>query len=417
MLKIKNIDCYYGNIEILKRINLSADIGEFIGIIGPNGSGKTTLLKCISRVLKPKVGSVILDGNDIYGMKALELAKKLSVVSQDTKIDFEFNALEIVLMGRTPHLGRFELESGKDLKIAKNAMEVTNTLSLVDRPITEISGGERQRVIIARALAQEPKILLLDEPTSNLDINYRLEILDLIKRLTIEQGLIAIMAIHDLNMAANYCDYMTLLHRGEIISKGGPKEVLTAENIRRAYRIDAIVKRHPMTNSLYITPLSTKVKLIPKKSAKIHIISGAGTGSHLMNLLSYEGYQLTAGVLNVLDTDHETAKSLDISIVSEAPFSPISKETHKANLNLIAKTDVVVLTCPPFGEGNRLNLDASKKALENDIPLFIVEDTQELSYNYENEDTKRYLKKLIVSGAKIVQGPQEILEIIRERFK
>ena len=167
----------------MQDITFSVETGDFLGILGPNGSGKTTLLKSISRVLKPRKGAIFLDDNSLYGMKTMEVAKKLAMVPQDSAITFSFTAFQIVLMGRTPHLSRLETESEKDLAIAKKAMAFTGTLHLADRLITELSGGERQRVIIARALTQEPKILLLDEPTTHLDVSNQLEIMDLLKQL------------------------------------------------------------------------------------------------------------------------------------------------------------------------------------------------------------------------------------------
>lgn len=208
MLDVKDIDVFYGDRKVLERICLSAESG-LKGIIGPNGSGKTTLLKSISRVLKPKSGIILLNGKDVYELKAKDIAKDMTVVSQDTSTKFDFTVRDVVLMGRAPHLGRFEMEKREDMEIAEKAMKLTKTWHLADRTITEISGGEKQRVIIAKALAQEPKVLLLDEPTSHLDINYQIEILDLIKALSKE--LVVIAVFHDLNLAARYCDELILL--------------------------------------------------------------------------------------------------------------------------------------------------------------------------------------------------------------
>lgn len=178
-LKIENIECRYYNTKVLEDVTFEASGGDFVGLIGPNGSGKTTLLRSISRILKPHVGTILLDGRDVYSIKIKEVAKKMAVVHQE-QTSFPFTALEIVLMGRTPHLKWLEKEEEKDYTIAENAMKGTNTWHLADRPFTELSGGEKQRVIIAQAFAQEPKVLLLDEPTVHLDINNQMEILYLI---------------------------------------------------------------------------------------------------------------------------------------------------------------------------------------------------------------------------------------------
>lgn len=420
-LKIDNIACRYESTEILEKIDFSINGGNFIGVLGPNGSGKTTLLRSISRVLKPHTGTVFLNENDIYALSSKEVARNLAVVPQDSPISFDFTALEIVLMGRAPHLGRFEVESAKDLAIAKNAMELTNTWHLSERPITELSGGEKQRVIIARAIAQEPKVLLLDEPTTHLDINHQIEILNLIKRLSKEEKIVVIAVFHDLNLAALYCDLLVLLHQKRIFSLGSPEKVLTAENIKRVYGAEVLVKRHPATNSIYVTLLpSFTSNLFPEGVSKgneapfvTHIICGAGTGSQLMHALLEKGYQTTAGVLNVIDTDHEMLQHLGIPTVSEAPFSPISCETHKANLGLIDQADAVVLTNIPFGYGNLKNLEAAELALENK-PVLLIEETPIEQRDFTQGEAKKIYTRLKNNGAIILHDANEVLSIIEK---
>jgi len=417
-LKINNIACRYESTEILEKIDFSASGGDFVGVLGPNGSGKTTLLRSISRTLRPHMGTVLLNEKNIYALPSKEVARNLAVVPQDSPISFDFTALEIVLMGRTPHLGRFEIESAKDLTIAKRAMELTNTWHLSERPITELSGGERQRVILARALAQEPKILLLDEPTTHLDINHQIEILSLIKRLNKEEKIIVIAVFHDLNLAALYCDFLILLHHRKIFSLGSPEKVLTAENIKRVYDAEVLVKRHPATNSIYVTllPSTPLIRGVSRGGAApfvIHIICGAGTGSQLMHALLEKGYQVTAGVLNVIDTDHETLQHLGIPMVSEAPFSPISCETHKANLGLIDQANVVVLTNVPFGYGNLKNLEAAEFALENK-PVLLIEETPIEQRDFTQGEAKKIYTRLKSNGAIVLHSPEEVLPIIEK---
>ena len=212
VLTIDGIDCSYGSVNVLNGINFAVESGDFLGILGPNGSGKTTLLRSISRVLQPKRGLILIDDKDIYGMKSVDVAKQLAVVPQSTPITFDFTALEVVLMGRNPHMPRFKMESKEDLAIARKSMELTRTWEFADRPVNELSGGERQRVIIVRALTQEPRILLLDEPTTHLDICNQLEIMDLIKQLSKTKKLLIIAVFHDFNLAARYCDSIILLN-------------------------------------------------------------------------------------------------------------------------------------------------------------------------------------------------------------
>ncbi|MDR0470390.1 MAG: ABC transporter ATP-binding protein [Nitrososphaerota archaeon] len=371
-LKVDNIDCYYESTKIIENISLHTQTGQFVGILGPNGSGKTTLLKSISHTLKPKVGTIILGDQDIYTMKAIDVAKQMAVVSQGSTVAFSFTALDVVLMGRSPHLSRFAIESEKDVAIAKNAMAYTGTLHLQDRLITELSGGERQRIIISRALAQEPQVLLLDEPTTFLDVANQLEIMDLLKRLCDDKKLVVVGVFHDFNLAARYCDSLILLKNGKIVATGNT-DILTSENIKTIFNIDTIVKQNSMTKTPYIIPLSIN-HAAPKRSLTVHIICGAGSGSSLMKQLIDDGYNVTAGVLNLLDTDQETASFLKIPITTEAPMSPISEVAHNNNLQLIKKADFVIVTSFPYGYGNIKNLDAALYAVDQGIPTFMIDE-------------------------------------------
>lgn len=408
------MDAYYGSVKILDGIDFSASHGELLGVIGPNGSGKTTLLRTISRILKPKVGTILLEGRDVQGMKDKEFSRNFAAVPQDTTINFDFSALDIVLMGRNPHLGRLELEGEEDIEIARRCMELTNCWHLAERPITELSGGERQLVIIARALTQEPKVLLLDEPTSHLDINYQIEIMELLKRLTSEEKLIVVAVIHDLNLAAQYCDRLALLHKGKIVSLGTQAQVLTAEHIKNTFGADVIIKKHALTDHCFISPVPSLLKRQNKNEAEltIHLICGGGEGASLMHELCERGYRVTAGVVNMLDTDQEVAKLLNIPVVTEAPFSPITEEAFQAHLALIDKANVVVLCNTPFGYGNLKNLEVAERALERNKPLLVFDATRIEKRDFTNgEATKRFIA-LKDKGAIMVKSQEEVLKLL-----
>lgn len=411
ILAVDGIDCYYGSVKVLESVRFSVKGQDFVGILGPNGSGKTTLLRSISRTLKPHIGTILLNDVDVYALKSVEVARQLAVVPQDTAIAFNFTALDIVLMGRNPHLSRFKMESEKDIAVARKAMELTNTWHLAERPINELSGGERQRVIIARALTQEPKVLLLDEPTTHLDIKNQLEIMDLLRELCKEKELVVLAVFHDFNLAARYCDSAILLNSGKIVSAGNLDTVLTSENIKEVFGVNAIVKRHPITDSLYVIPLSKPKPTLPK-DLSIHLICGAGTGTTIMKPLVDRGYNVTAGVLNVLDTDHETAQLLGIPVISEAPFSPITEEAHRANLEMMSKASAVVLTAFCVGYGNLRNLEAAEVALEKGIPVFILEDKSIEQRDFTKGKAQKHLMELKSRGAISVGNHNEFLSLL-----
>ncbi|HAS72874.1 MAG TPA: ABC transporter [Clostridiales bacterium UBA8960] len=242
---VQNIKFSYAKDEVLKRISFDVQEGKFVSIIGPNGSGKTTLLKNICRLLSPSEGQIEIRNRSLKQYKAKSLAKTIAVVHQGASSAFDFNVGEVVLMGRYPHLKRLESESMKDMTIAETAMHQTETFHLREKTLHSISGGERQRVMIARALAQEPELLLLDEPISHLDIKFQLEILKLCKSLNETKGLTILTTLHDINLASRFSDVIIMMKNGNIHMMGTPNEVVNAENIKAVYDVDVLVVEKP----------------------------------------------------------------------------------------------------------------------------------------------------------------------------
>ena len=237
---------------LLDNVRLHAKQGQFVGLIGPNGAGKSTLLRALSGMLKHQHGAVLLEGTDLSSLSSRDVAASMALVSQIAPYTHGFTSFELVLMGRYPHLGRFQIEGSEDNRIARDAMRQTDTERFADRTLDTLSGGERQRVFVSRALAQQPRILLLDEPTSNLDVFHQLKVLDLVRQL-VNDGLTAVAAIHDLYMAARYCDRLVLLSAGRVLAEGTPEEVLTPEAIESAFGVRCAVYPDPVTGSLAIS--------------------------------------------------------------------------------------------------------------------------------------------------------------------
>lgn len=258
LVKVDNLRYSYGDRQVLKNICASFKPGMVCGLLGPNGSGKTTLLKNIASILKPKKNAVYIDSKDVTKMTPPEIAKEMALVPQSTYIDFDFTVEDIVMMGRTPHIRRFSNESSEDKEIVQWALETSRIIHLKDRSIKAISGGELQRVVIARALAQKTQIILLDEPVSQLDIHHQLSIMETIAKLSHEQKLTIVTVLHDLNLAAEYCDIIYLLKEGSIVSGGFPKDVLTYDMIENVYDIICLVYENPVSKKPHIIPVRSK---------------------------------------------------------------------------------------------------------------------------------------------------------------
>jgi iron complex transport system ATP-binding protein len=252
IIEVKDMSCGYNAFPVLKDVDLEVREGEFLGIIGPNGSGKSTLLKSLSRCLKPRQGQVRYKGKDIYAAKAAQLAREFAFVSQDTVFNFSFTSWEIVLMGRIPFIGRMKNENFRDLETAQEAMRTTETSAFADRLINSLSAGERQLVLIAKALAQQPEVLFLDEPTSHLDIGHQVHILNLIRDLNQKQKITTIVVLHDLNLASEYCDRIVLLNAGKVYKTGKPADLLTFQNIEEVYKTLVLVNKNPITGNPHI---------------------------------------------------------------------------------------------------------------------------------------------------------------------
>lgn len=226
-----------GNTEILRGIDFEANEGEFVGIIGPNGSGKSTLLRCLYRVLTPSEGAVFLDGKELSSYRVKESAQKLAVVAQHNYYNFEFSVRDVVMMGRAPHKRALDRDTAEDYQIMRQSLKAVGMQEFEERSFSTLSGGEQQRIILARALAQQTPCLILDEPTNHLDIKYQLWLMDIVRNLDCT----VISAVHDLNIAAMYCDRLYAMKQGKVIAQGTPHELLTPDLIRELYEVDAEV--------------------------------------------------------------------------------------------------------------------------------------------------------------------------------
>ncbi len=406
-LEAQDLHAGYHGKDVIEGLGLEVHSGDFIGIIGPNGSGKTSLLKTLSRALRPREGVVYLSGEDIYELSAREVARRLAMVSQDPAVAFAFSVMEVVLMGRNPHLGRLKAAGARDLEVVREAMVSSHVWHLADRPVNELSGGERQRVIIAQALAQSPHLLLLDEPTQHLDIHHQLALLEMLAEMCC-QGLAVVMVMHDINLAAQYCQQLIMISRGREFARGTPSEVLTPNNILEVFGVDAIVTRHAVTSRPYVIFLPSRRSGASLQRSRIHLICGGSTGAALMRELLARGYYVTAGVLNIGDGDEEVGRGLELKMVTEAPFSHISEGAYRENLKLIEECQVLIVTDVQFGPGNLKNLRSALEGLRRGKKVILFSPHPIERRDFTGGMAEELYHRLVQEGAKEV-GDTEAL--------
>jgi iron complex transport system ATP-binding protein len=247
-LTVEHVTWSVNNQRIIRDVSLEVAPGSFVGLIGPNGSGKSSLLRCIYRLLHPQAGHINLDTQDIWQLTAREMAQKTAVVLQETLTEFDFSVEEVVMMGRSPHKATFDRDTELDRTLVIDGLQRVGMADFCQRSFLTLSGGEKQRVLVARALAQQAQFLILDEPTNHLDIRYQLEVLELVKNLKIT----TFAALHDLNLAALYCDTLYVLKDGEVVAHGAPQQILTPTLINDVYGVASTVEVHPVTNRLHV---------------------------------------------------------------------------------------------------------------------------------------------------------------------
>lgn len=389
IIEVANLSYDINGKKIVDGLSFAVNKGEFISIIGPNGAGKTSLLRCLSNNLKFD-GAVRLMGKNIreYGMK--EKARIIGVVPQEFNLPFNFKVHDIVKMGRNPYLKKNQGLDKSDRDIIIKAMHQTNTLEYKDRFFNSLSGGEKQRVITARALTQEPEILFLDEFTSNLDIHNQLEIIELIYEMNRLKGITVLSIMHDLNMASRFSDRIMLMIDGKMEVFDAPENVMREEILSKAYKMEMIIRENKVLNCSEVVPLRVKNQ-VPAKNRKIHVVSGGGTGEYILEKLYAMGYDLSCGILAEGDSDLSICRSLGIDCVHDSPFSMFGSKSIRQNDIRIQEADMILLTDVPFGHNNLVNL----KSIEgiDDKSIFILRGVNRDHVHGEADKIIQHMKK------------------------
>lgn len=398
-LLARDLSAGYGRGTVLHSVSITLHSGELVGLVGPNGAGKSTLLRVLSRALPAASGELQLEGRPLHRFSSPEIAQRIAFVPQSEPTLFEFTVREVVLMGRYAHIRTRSRECDEDYSAAVRGMVATDTLHLAERPITELSGGEHRRVLIARALAQEAPVMLLDEPTANLDISHQADVLRLVRGLVDREGVAAIAALHDLNLASEYCDRIALLAGGRIIAEGAPREVFTETLLERVYGLELKVIRNPASGQPMVLLPGQDLDSEGTRRIRVHVVCGGGYGSHLLTQLARRQYTITAGVLNRLDTDHETARALGLRCVEEAPFSPIGQNAREECAALMAEADAVVIAEAPIGSGNLANLDLAAEARAKGVAVVLYGATEPEERDFTSGEGARIWRAMESRGA------------------
>ncbi|MDS0278255.1 heme ABC transporter ATP-binding protein [Halomicroarcula sp. S1AR25-4] len=355
MLEANGIAVSLGGTQILSGVDLTAECGSVVGLVGPNGAGKTTVLRTLRATLSPDRGTVRVAGEPIDDLSTKEVSRRVASTPQATTLSFDFTVEQTVEMGRTPHLGRFDRADEDDYDAVQAAMERAEVAQFADRPVTSLSGGERQRVLLARALAQETPVLLLDEPTANLDVNHAVRTLELVADLAAE-GKTAVAAIHDLNLAARYCDELVVLSDGEVRAAGDPREVLTSETLGDAFDAEALVTRQPGTDAPLVTPLPDRDPL----DAAVHVVGTGGQAAAAVARLVAAGSSVTVGVVPAGDAAAERARELDCPVVTVPPFAGVDSNARERATELAREADAVVVA-GDVGDANQSVVAAASR--------------------------------------------------------
>jgi len=371
-LVLEGVTAGYTAAPVVRGVDLDVRPGEVVGLVGPNGSGKTTLVRAASRALRPVDGRIRVRGTDLYAMTAREAARLVAVVPQDLAPAFSFTALEVVLMGRSPYLSRWGGGGPEDWSRARAAMAATRVQHLADRPVDELSGGERRRVILAQALAQDAPVLLLDEPTTHLDLRHVLDLLGIVRGLAVGEGAAVLAILHDLNLAAATCDRVVVLHLGRVVAEGAPEVVVTPSLLREVYGVEADVAPDEVTGRPSVRMAAPR-PIIPPLGRRAHVVGGAGRGAPVMRRLAEAGFEVSAGVLHASDTDAAVAERMNLVRVSVPPFSHVDAEAEEACRALMREADLLVVCDAPFGPGNVANLRLALEAANGGVTTVLVE--------------------------------------------
>ncbi len=400
VMETRGLAVGYPGKTVLDALSLEIRAGEFVALLGPNGAGKTTLLRTLARLLPPKAGAVHLEGKTLQSIPQRELAKALSVVLTGHIAPGLMSGFEFAALGRHPHTGMFGSLREEDVRAAEEALAMVHASALANRRIRNMSDGERQKIVIARALAQAPRIILLDEPTMHLDLKHRMEVMSILQRLCREKNITVVASMHDVDIASKVADRVALIKDGGVRAWGPPEEVLHARAVAELYGFDGAAFNQCL-GSIEIRGAGCM--------GSVFVAAGVGSGAVLYRMLARRGFSIATGVLHANDVDAYVAESLGAQCVLEGPMEPVSDAKFSAALELLKGADCVVDAGFPVGGLNRRNMDLIREGLLLGKPAFTLrkEAVNGVDGAMRCEGASELLERLEVQDAMRCTAPKE----------
>lgn len=422
-LRVAGLACGYERRKVLEGLDFAIPRGTLTGILGPNGCGKSTLVKTLMGLLPPLAGSYAIGDLEGRTLKPARRAREVAYVPQHAEGDEAWTVEELVALGRFVHAPAGWLRAADRAAIAE-AIAATGLTELRRQRMGELSGGQRQRAYLARALAQEAPLLMLDEPTAALDLGHQVAFYRLMRERLADRRLSVVAVLHDLNLAAQFCDRLLVLHEGMLLAEGPPEGVLTSEVVAEAFGLGVEIRRHPESGRPYVLPTGLGVPararaltapLGQRRRARLHVICGGGSGEQLLPALYRQGYELSVGVLNALDSDEALARRLGAAVLTEAPFSPVSAGARAELASRLGEVEGIVVAEVAWGSGNLANLEALLDHAGAGVPIWWLTDSGAGVRDFTNGAAQSLYDRLRAQGA---QGlPMDrLLATLRERF-
>jgi iron complex transport system ATP-binding protein len=415
-LACRGLTVRYGDRTALRGLSLEIERGSFVALAGPNGSGKTTFLRAVLGFLAPNAGTIEIFGRPTESFRVIERARTVAWVPQEESPRDNVRLYDYVLYGRFPFHGPLDAESREDHGIAERTLREVGLWDRADDGILALSGGERQRAVLARALAQTTPILLLDEPTTHLDIAHQLDLLARVRALSRERGVTVVAAIHDLNLAARFADRIVVLSRGQRFADGSPREVLSVDLLARVWGISADLRADPRTGVPYLIPqnLLGAADAPPGRPSwgPVHVVGGGGAAAPYLRALVESGCRVSTGVLHLLDTDAEAAETLGVPAALEVPFAPLGAPARSRNRTLLAAARAVIVAPFPVGPSNLANLDDLIPFVDR-TPVYLVRAPPIAERDFAGGAAAAVYRSLVERGAREVADLEEMLRVVR----